>query len=301
MLTNTSILGALEAYYVRKASEEERGCPVRGSQTGACPRKLSSLLAGVPPMEVSAKSSRVFEDGHLRGIALAHAMGTEFVQQGKSVAFEAPVFTEIPGIKDPAAVFAKLSKQFPDEAAINGIGVCLQKRGDREVLTIRSRIDLLAKDPNGSASIVEIKGKGSYGMKLLPKEGPGVEYVAQLGCQILGAIEGGLHVASAHFLFENKDTNEWEPIAVHTGDAMETATIGLTHISMILNAYAEDGFVGEEGSPLHALAAEAVDKKKLPWQCDYCSVGPINGKCMPGRKLIDTRKPNTSVPKWTWE
>lgn len=292
-MNELDLLGLLERAYTSDADEPH--FPVRGSAMGACPRRISMQLAGAERLELSAKAMRVFEDGSDRGRSLAVRLSKAWMAQSAiSVSFvdlERSVWTHLP-IKNPVEVISAAIK------AYEGFKLDPSMRYDpiHGGLEIRSRCDVLLWDKaHKGVHLIEIKGKGSWGMKKLPEEGPGDEYLVQIWFQIEGLRREGIEVLSAQFLFENKDTQEWVPWTINLSQGPPKAYhAAIMHIGSVLEAFGSAGFSGEAGTPIHAFGVTG----KLPWQCNYCSIGPIVGKCAPGKTVRDVRKAGASVPAW---
>ncbi len=291
MLTESRLFSALESYYYKLANGEARKFPIRGSQMGDCPRKLSSLMAKRALLPFSGKVGRTFEDGHDRGIAIGKALAAALTGIDSRVELEYEVWTPIrlrhPELAQIAA--NRAAREFGDDCPI--------RVGGGNTLEVRSRCDIVAIHADGSCDLVECKGKGGWGFKKLDEEGAGEGYEVQVAFQVEGLREKGHRVASAHFLFESKDTQEWKPMAYDFTDAgrhSEWLDTAREHAASILEAYAQDGFNGDEGTPVHIPR----DGGKLPWQCNYCAIGPKNGNCAPGKTIVDKRKPGAQVPAW---
>lgn len=294
-LTAELISRTLKDYYEHQANKEERAFPVRGSAMGHCPRKLSALLAKLPLQPLTAKAGRIFEDGHDRGISIGKALSVGLTVPGQRVELEREVWTTLgPTGTEARAIVARAVAEFGQDAPVRVAPN--PKHHDQHVLQVRSRCDIVViRDGANEVDLVECKGKGGWGYKKLDEEGAGVEYETQLAFQIAGLLEQGLDVRTAHFLFENKDTQEWKPIAFDMDKLPFLLATARMHADSILSAYALDGFTGLEGSP---VAADSRLTNKLPWQCNYCVIGPKTGQCCPSKTLIDRRKPGANVPAW---
>jgi hypothetical protein len=287
MLTASDITGILETHYKREANSEERSFPIRGSAMGSCPRRLSSLLAKRRTVPLTYKAGRVFEDGHDRGVSIGRAFAESYRGPGK-VLLEHAVWTTIPGIQYPE-VLVTLAQSWSSDEDFEGPSL----RVHLGQLQVRSRCDIVIAYPDRHCDVIEVKGKNGFGFKKLEEEGIGVEYETQGAFQVRGLEEEGLVVDSIHWLFESKDTQEWKPIG-GAGFVHASVKSALAHAASILNAYSKPGFTGDEGTPIHIPAGGG----KLPWQCNYCSVGPLVGNCCLSKTLIDRRKPGALMPAW---
>lgn len=296
MLTAKLITGRLERYYHAKANAEARSFPIRGSGLGKCGREISSLLAKRPTLPFTYKSGRTFEDGHDRGRAIAQALqGGAPPERRANIRLEHEVWTTIPGIKNPQRVIAAVGLMWPG-APIRMVHERNKAHDDeRDFLQVRGRADFVEFSDDGRfADLLDVKGKNSFGMKKVPEEGVGREYQVQVLTYAAGLAEQGVTLRSAHVLFENKDTQEWLPIAVDLSDRTELE-LALAEIASTLNAFADpERFTGDEGTPLFG----PDHRGKLGWRCNYCAVGPRVGNCAPGRTLNDARKAGALMPAW---
>lgn len=288
MLTSELITTALQKHYTKRANETRDTFPITGSSFGHCPRRLSALIAGLARVPLSYKAGRTFEDGHDRGEALAKAL-SDALPKPWEARRELETWAPIEGVVDPVATLREIERRFPSTERVAAI---IEGK-----LCLRGRIDLCFIDRHGMvAETVEIKGKNSFGMSKLDTEGPGDEYVAQVAFYRRGLMFAKLRVASSHFLFEDKDTQEWVTITMPQDELEDIFTQLEPDIADVLNDLGRLGpqFTGYEGPTILATGQEG----KLPWQCNYCAVGPKTGQCCPGKILIDNRKPGKLVPAW---
>lgn len=288
MLTKNDIEGLLKDHYSTQANSREREFPIRASALGQCPRKLSSLIALRTLTPLSYAVGRLFEDGTDRGAAIGRAFAKSYKGPGK-VVLELVVWTSIPGVTDPKAVVTRMESEF--KAGEEGHGLRVNAHG---ILQVRGHIDIaIVHEERLAIDKIEVKGKKDYPFGLIEKNGAGEEYDVQEGTYSIGLKEHGYQLDSSHFIFENKNDHEWH--VLESGALQEEKAVrALAIVASMLNAYAKGGFTGNEGPTL----LEPDHEGKLPWQCNYCVIGPRVGDCCPGKQLIDKRKPNKLVPAW---
>lgn len=315
--------------YVRR-SEEGQGpfpdFPIRGSAIGKCPRELAMLLRGSEPRPFSPRARRIFDLGHQRGESLATALAAEMELAGYSCQPEAEIWTPLPiHSKDTAlAIFNKVAAKYgwkdseghrgnvpfknPERGSVAGQSLKWHmptKSRTPAWLSIRSRADLLCR-PTDMADrpiiIVEFKTANAFKIKKLPDEGPGDAYVLQVLNQMQGVKQAmGAHAAAiwgpdkiqAHMVYENKDD-----CSLHTLEIpfeLDVLWQRLQGLATILQDWLNE--TGPALTPAKMLEDNPPSAKtgKLPWQCDYCSVGPIAGNCLPGTEIA--MKEVKGVPK----
>ena len=301
--------------------------PIRGSAIGKCPRELAMLLRGAEPRDFSARARRIFDLGHQRGERLAAALAEELQFADYACEPEAEIWTPLPihgrdvalgifnkvaskyGWKDADGLRGNVPMKKPVRGAIAGQSLKWHMphpkgSGWRAWLSLRSRADLLCrpKDTNRPVIIVEFKTANAFKIKKLPEEGPGDAYALQVLCQMQGVKQAmGGHAAAiwgtdklqAHMVYENKDD-----CSLHTLEIpFDLAALHerLEGLATILKDWLNE--TGPALTPARMLEDHPPSEKtgKLPWQCDYCSVGPILGHCLPGQKI--TVKEVKGVPK----
>jgi hypothetical protein len=275
-----------QAYLARK---RENLCPIRGSALGDCPRKLAGLLLGLEKSELSAKTLRIFELGTSRGrdlgTLLAHA-------HPSSVHREQEVWIPLPGV--PANRVVDVLRKAETAWGTNDIPLSISLGKDQ--LMVRARCDVLAFLPKDVVALhhLEIKTKNSYGFELLDKEGPDEGYAVQVMAQRAGLEQAGYEVLSSSILYENKDTCEHKVVEIvpeHWNDRYQEA---IADVSNLLVAWVDQKPIEEMA---RARYADGVKVGRLPWQCNYCAIGPIRGRCMLAARLKNKAKEG-QIPKW---
>lgn len=278
--------------------------PISASAAGNCPRRLSMLLKGEPHGDLSVKSARVLEDGTYRGIALAKRLAAQAAARKIRCELEREIWTEIPcndsgkiefAARDWLMEHAGLS---PEQARKE---TAIRAGHSPNAVLVRGRADVLLYLDEHLVHLIDFKGKASYGMKMLPTEGPGAEYETQLWFYKLGLEREGVRVASATLFYENKDNQDWLPLDVDiSGAPPPQVKRTMMELGQMLDAFGSGNFTGLEGTPLHALEAlvelRAKGKAALPWQCRWCSVGPERGKCV-GTATITVKETKSAMPE----
>ncbi len=293
--------------------------PIRGSAIGKCPRELAMLLRGSEPRPFSSRARRIFDLGHQRGESLAAALVQQMEQAGYTCQPEAEILTPLPitdrdtalgifnkvaakyGLKDSDGLRKNSPDKNPVAGAVAGQSLkwnmpSMAGRAARW-LAIRSRADLLCRptDPRRPVIIVEFKTANAFKIKKLPTEGPGDGYVLQVLNQLQGvkmAMGGQANAVwvpsklQAHMVYENKDDCSLHTLEVpFDNQAVIWVQQRLAGIAQILTDWLKE--TGPALTPAQTLIDNPPSEKtgKLPWQCDYCSVGPIEGRCMPGSEI----------------
>jgi hypothetical protein len=261
-------------------------CPIRGSALGKCPRETALLLDGAQPRELSARSLRIFEMGRERGEGIADAIDAGVEALGWRAFPEVAVWVPIPGVKDPEAV---------EQAFLARYGKDLPLKVVDGLLAIRSRCDVVLSQRSlkstTEAHLVEVKTAHSFKIKKLAEEGVDEGYRAQVLLQMAGLELKGIRVLSATVLYEDKADCSLHPVAVERDDRFLNAK--LSALANVLNAW-QDGSLSAIGHQMDDLISAKTGK--LPWQCDYCSVGPLQGNCLPFRQLAP--KKSGDMVKW---
>lgn len=298
MISTGTLTSLLEHAYTTALPNTGPKCPIRGSAAGFCPRRLSMELANpTEEHQFSARTNRTFEAGNDADASLKAALTRACTHLGLTgtPTPNYPVWTTIPITGSPAAIVARLSQAYRWKHG-EDFSVIFNTEN---TVQVRSRIDWALIDKGlRDIDIVEIKTKRSWGMKSLEKEGAGDEYEAQMIMQIEGARQMGYHVNSAHWLFENKDSNDWTPLKFELDTPHYWATFAKIklHLGSLLSQLAGSGaFPGTAGTPVNFPPQGG----KLPWQCNYCPIGPEKGQCANGQfTVLDERKTGAEVPAW---
>lgn len=262
--------------------------PIRGSATGKCPRELRALLGGAPKRQLEARALRIFEMGTGRGealaLALAHGIGVD-----GAVEFEVEVWTGL-GILDPIAseILGKAMAEFPKGNA--DLPIRVSRGGELEV---RSRCDAVVK-VNGNPSIVEFKTANSWKINKIAKGDEWIDdtYLTQVLCQAQGLTNKlDVQIERVTVIYESKDDSSLLPLEVPVLDHLGFWEEKRLRVCALL----EDWYHGTIETP--AVFAEGWEEMaRLPWQCNYCGVGPLVGGCVPEARLVN--KPKNGVPQW---
>lgn len=269
-------------------------CPIRGSALGKCPRELAALLRGADARAIEPRSRRILELGTLRGDALAkRILGIHHVGIGRLPVPEYEVWIPLPITSDPSRAIEALAKRYGAE------DLPVTREGER--LLVRGRIDLVMPTLGGHV-LVEFKTKSSYGFEKLDEEGIGYEYLVQALAYREGFVYGPTkvltepHQLKQFVVFENKDTSELKAIEVRPEEHAGVLEAALANVASVLDGWIA-GVPIEETVALHAQGIGDAGGK-LPWQCNYCSVGPVAGRCVPQNRLFDARRKGADIPKW---
>ncbi len=274
-----------KAYDKRAQSDTGHRCPLRISSLGKCPRAMAHLLRQSVTTTPDARSQRIFELGTQRGEALARAV-SEVVGHPTEVTREREVWLPLRGVKNAGEVIARCAREF---------GATLQAfpeaKFPRYMLGIPGHVDFDIEVAPKRLHVFEVKTKNSYGFDKLGTEGAGYEYTTQLAGYVEALRSMGYDVLSATWIFENKDTSELKPIpfnlSLRIDDVCDT-------LSGVINDWME-GLPAERSVAAYAQGVQG----RLPWNCNYCSVGPMVGACAPHGQLVDKRKAGSDKPAWT--
>lgn len=301
------LVSLLDATYVDERAKEKLDFPIRGSAVGRCPRELAALLLVTDRKSLrpySMRSLRSFEMGNDREERLFTRLETALKAQGYVVHRQFEVWTTIPGIvgADAKDIAWKAAGEFGGEPS-------LRHHTDKDgalTLRVRSRCDLVAVSSLGPSHVLNIdcKTKASYGFKKLEAEGNDDGYMVQLACQTTGLVEAGCSDVRSMCLYEDKNTGDLltVPMEDHAFARLGTA---MECIVRMLRGWLAGESVQIMGDALFAELRNWNKKSHvaalgcLPWQCNYCKVGPVLGMCMSDDvRVEDIRKPGTDIPKW---
>lgn len=284
-MDTTEMLRDLDAACAQMGDTQNR-CPFRGSAIGDCPRKLACLAGGAEPKPLTGKTRRVFQLGTSRGASLALAAEKAWpgVMPEKEVWVTLPVEVPLASQK-----LKTLGDRFGDDLPVRTCG--------ENGLEVRARCDVVVPVPEkpGTVDLIEFKTKNSWGFKCLAKEGADPGYVSQVQFQIMGLRAAGYSVRSATLVYENKDNATLAAIPVPTHGASKAFTTHLWEFSSALAGLLA-GAPPTSATPRY-VEALAPGQTKLPWQCNYCSVGPERGACVDATRLHNGAG-DGSVPKW---
>ena len=261
--------------------QETNDCPVRGSGLGGCPRELALRLAGTPRQELTPETLAMFERGHQRGADLAELLREGLLEVGVSSALEHEVWFELPDLEEGEAeqIFQRLEQIYGP--------LDLPVRVADGKLLVRGRIDLLAgmgqATENGPPAItnprelwvVDFKATGAYPFARLDLEGPRGSNILQITLYRRGLEPDA--VVRGFLIYEAQD-----------GDARKgfvPCEKRLFEVDLEEHQAEAERALGETRDVLRAMLADRLEEvephpefepkgRKLPWQCDYCSIGP---------------------------
>lgn len=310
LLINTpDLMKIIDAGY-EAGAEEGAKFPVRLSAIGACPRRLACELRGVEKRAFSPRSLRVFEQGHQRGAALLAAFRQGWEDWITTVTtMPASRFRLIAELEVwmPTRIVGANARKIMEKALAwadetdDGLPLALQGEEDR--LMIRGRCDLVIMDiETDDVWIIDFKTKASWGFKKLEDEGNGFDYEMQLLAYGRALRDEGKTVRGLWLYYEDHDKRGHKvlPVDPASNGLLSDAVNGVERV--LLSWLIGDDFTSE---PAAYAVAEKFGKKQhvgavatLPWQCNYCSVGPEVGKCVESFRLEDIRKPGADVPRW---
>lgn len=300
MISPSTLANLIDRYYL--GTRGQSLCPIRLSGFGKCPRALYHELIGAERKPFDARALRIFEMGHDRGRSLGQAItaalqtaipGAEFVET------EREVLLPIALRADEANYFVTRMAEIygPKDLPVSAAG---------QALRIRGRTDVVAMVSGSECVKVEIKTKGGYGFDKLDAEGVGFEYAMQALAYTEALACEGVKVISDLFLFENKDTSEIKVIRFDADEWMAryvdqkaaiTDTIRCAINSLQLSP--EERLIVNPSMPVALYTEGVIPGEKLPWQCNYCSIGPERGKCVPGHTLKQEKPYKAGgQPRW---
>jgi len=291
-MQESSLLDAINGAYERRSREANR-FPVRGSSIGSCPRQLAALLNGHEPRSLDGPVLRVFEMGSSRGESLAKVISEAYTTV--LLEHEGLVPTSIEGER-ARQIMEKASDQFGhgDDSMLGKLPLAIDATGQ---LCIRVHCDVLINGDRGLVKLIEIKTKNQWGFKKLDEEGIGESYEMQVKAQVEGLANIGIDVESASVLFENKDNCELKlmPFNPDDPDVAGRFALQMQRIRTMLLGWLDEAPF--DASPAVHTAPFEGKAGKLPWQCNYCNVGPEAGRCVDQLRLRNT-KPTQRIPKW---
>jgi len=255
--------------------------PITPSQFGHCQRELALKLAGRESTPIRAESLRVFELGHQRGARLHEvldgALGTEW-----SVLTEKRVLVPLP-ITGEEATDIKVMADGLFGAKGSPVHV------DRDTLCLSGSLDtLIWREDRTRAIIVDWKTTSSFGFGKLDKDGPDDGYCVQIHAYRKALLwENFIGTApDCYLIFEAKDGDARKG---HVGGQLKAVEVPNDERTELLYRQAIDGIVEVLRSWMRG-EAELVKEpftiggvsgkaKALPWQCNYCPIGPVSGGC----------------------
>lgn len=321
ILTPDALTGIMDRGYLL-GQETDPHFPIRLSALGHCPRQLRMLLEGVEKREYTPRSLRVFEQGHQRGAALAESFRRGFREAYPRMVVEGPALTRFEIQREHTSWLSTRLHGKLAEDVLAGCKVWLGQGYSEDpsdiddkwlplrivdgYLQIRGRSDLLILDHEHKVFwVVDFKTKNSWGFKALEEEGVGVDYEVQVEAYVHSLFEEyeGWTCGGAYVFYEDHDMRRHKVLEVDhmDGGAFDDA---LEHVEHLLRNWAKGG-PPTEAPAVHADRSNWKKAKHkgalgcLPWECNYCSIGPEAGKCLPKTLgLNDIRSPGGDVPKW---
>lgn len=319
-LSTDDIRSWIDADYTRKDKAEPRQIPLRLSSINACPRKQAVLLREPVKRQLEPKRLRVFETGHQRGEALAKAIIPSAFESGYACETEREVWAHVPM---PASTASAAMDRFRNDDTWDLEGL-MWKRDvpfrltEEGYLELRGRADLviwrgeLTEDPYGNQQrqfwVVDFKTKHPFGFKKLETEGVDADYVAQV-VAYARAIESEPPVdgvpakcMGCFVAYEAHDTRDIKVLPVEYD--CDLADRNMVQVAHLLRSYAANGPI-QEFKAVYAQESKWVSRKektaRLPWQCNYCSVGPVLGQCLPNNKVTNKTKVEGAPSSWEIE
>lgn len=278
---------ALRQQYDLLAKSQSKKFPVRASALGDCPRKLASLIRKVESDVPTERSMRIFEIGDQRGRALAQAAISAISEPHHALLeYEVHIPTWLGG--DVAAlVLRRADAEWEDH------GLTIDGNGR---LRIRGRLDLAIFHGSGPlVDVVDFKTTSDYGFKQLGSSAADMRYTVQVLGYGRGLEELGFKVNSYQLLYENKNTCELKAVDVPaTPENLALLDEKIAVAGDILVSWARGTAFDEAASAVYAEGVQGY----LPWQCNYCSVGPIRGRCTGGMEVVDSPTSKGGPHRW---
>jgi hypothetical protein len=272
-LDSINPISLIDGQYLQSVGDEPDRFPISGSSAGDCPRKTQMLLMGVKP-EYTARSLRIFERGHAREAGLAEKLSHAFGQLAIKTARQMEVWSSTGVLigDDMKIISAKRSVQNVESLRLSATGL----------VEIRSRCDLVAIG-DGRANIYEFKTASPYSFKkFVGGEGIGVMYATQAYLQVTGLEDLGYETTLTH-VYECSATSELAQRQFDPDEYSEDIGIGIDHMRESVLRFIDSASAPEMATATYALDRYRVKNgRELPWQCTYCSVGPVIAKCVRG-------------------
>ncbi len=336
ILSGAELLHCVDLGYKAKEDNDAR-FPIRLSSLGHCPRKQRALLEGAAKREFSARSLRIFEQGHQRGEALADALVHGLQEhildlnhpgwrdldpetldlqvvaelaKRYEVLLEEEVWcpTNLSGERAERAVDMarkwQMSQGVPDPESLS---VMIDPEG---YLCVRGRVDVVIVDWEAKEFwVLDFKTKNSWGYKKLDEEGNGYDYEVQVLAYIRGFVhqQEGFSCRGAFLYYEDHDKRNHKVVPVDISDDWIFGVLdeAVDRVSKLLRNWVEDGPM-EEALPMYAQPSKWTKKKHvgaagcLPWQCNYCTVGPVAGRCIDEElySIENIAGAYDEIPKW---
>lgn len=282
MLDEVDIERLINSHYAN-LPKDRSDWPITPSSFGACPRRLALALEGVPMAPPGPESARVFELGHQRGAALAEALSSRVLSQDA----EWPAWVPIGLFGDEALrVYDKAHEYFP--------GAPVHLRDGQ--LFIEGAADHVIHHNRAHVTLIDYKTAGGYGFGKLATDGVSIEYAIQVWAYRSSLLEI-YETVDAFLVYECKDTNaakghvggEIKAMRVEGQDVEHAYEVTLSKIRRILVEWATKGHA--QVSPPYDIGGKSGRAKELPWQCNFCPIGPVIGECY-GTVEDRSKRPN---------
>lgn len=268
-----------------RALEVERSWPLSPSVFGSCSRELALRLSGHPRVEESVESLRVFELGHLveclLGDEVERLLEEELLQRTNGGEFQRTTWVPVCVGELAVAAYKRAWEAWPAWPEAGKTYRLQGKPGgeSEQTFEVLGTMDLLLE----GRTVVDFKSSSSYGFGLLEREGPKEEHVVQVMAYMHGLLRednqagvGGILV----YLAKDADARRG-----HVGGQLRAFDVSLDdeeHALAYSRALARirdvlRGWVEGRGEMIEPSVERSG--RWLPWQCNYCSVGPLAGGC----------------------
>lgn len=279
------IIQAIDDAY-RSAPDGRRGrSALSGSQLGRCPRALAQLLGGAQPKPTAPEARRVMERGTQRGESLERALVAAGLGRGWTVQTQAQLWIPLPlppGYAERAVI------AYPD---------ALRADPDGSTLLVPGAADAVVDAPDGRRTLLDFKAVGSYAYgQTYPSE----SYVAQVLAYAAGLANDGHAPDACYLVLEAQDSDVRKGMV---GGALRAQAVDPT--AERERAIFRRSIEGAQEAVIawldgHAnLVAEpySLDGRALPWECNYCPLGPERGGCWAAHGTLRNGGTETR-PKW---
>ncbi len=245
---------------------------LRLSATGACVRETNLAARGCVVENIQGRRARILSAGterHKRVLDLL-CYYSEWLAEQHNLNID--VDQEVEVWLDTMTKPPSWLKSEDDAVEIRG-----------RTVHVRGRADIVLYDTDGTPSdVLDFKTMGPFPFKKFKGGEVPQSYLWQLAAYCTA-----IHAKRAWILAEDSGTREWHLVEVT--DRMPTERDVLRRWERILS----DARPAPEMIE-HWLAGldlnEGLEGKKLPWQCSYCKVGPLIGKCLEQYQIIEKAK-----------
>ena len=270
-------------------------CPVRISSMGNCPRELALLLDGTPDRPRAVESVALLERGTQRGAWRADLLSRALEATGCATEHETEVWLPIggglEGVEDVLGEFYS-----EGDLPVRRKDGVLQVRGHTDWIGRYESAD--SPIPEGETWVVDFKTAGVFPFRKLDSEGSNRKYDLQVAlyCRAIQEVHPGPVRGFVHYEAQDSDPKQqfvgcedrW--FEVDLEDMQVECDRVIEELRTVLAALLAGMLVGVDKHP--ELEAKGA---KLPWQCDYCNVGPQ--AC--GKWGEVANKGTLKKPKWS--